>query len=94
MANQVFLLSPVGEPPSDTAAVRVLDKVAGNVIAIVNNGWGCMDFFSDYMGREMKESYGASKVVHFSSSPTSGLGPEKAGKLVEECDGAIVGLGN
>ena len=68
----------------------------GQVIGIVNNNWGAMDFLARFIGVELRENYGAADVIEFKNAHRKGgdVPPEFLDEVAAKVAGAITGLGN
>jgi hypothetical protein len=72
----------------------LLSTMSNASVAIINNGWHCMDVIADEYRRALTSEYGVANVVETRVGPTEALAVEVADEIAKRCDAVVVGIGN
>jgi hypothetical protein len=89
MSPQVVLPVPTRYDVLETP----LHRLGGESIAVLNNGWACMDELSLLIEDELVAA-GASRVLHFHTPHGQPSPDEFLDEIAASVAGAITGLGN
>lgn len=77
----------------ETQAPPPLPMLRGCVMAVLNNGWACMEELTQYLEEELRDR-GAVDVVHVKTPHSQPTPREHIGDIAAKVAGAITGLGN
>jgi hypothetical protein len=89
------VLIPTGTPRGAKAGKALsVANLAGKRIGIVSNGWRSMEAMMPQMAELVKQRWHASTVSFFHVHINKAITPQELGRLVSDCDVAIVGIAN
>jgi hypothetical protein len=88
----MYLPTPVRHDVLEGEPVR-LSSLAGQRIAILNNGWDCMDELTQLLEERLMEE-GVSEILHVRTPHAQPLPKDHIGEIAAKVAGAITGLGN
>ncbi|MEA3059743.1 MAG: hypothetical protein QOE50_1155 [Sphingomonadales bacterium] len=93
--NHVAVLMPNAErvKGSERQLAPRIDLFRGKTIGIINNSWRCMNVVSETLRASLTE-LGVARIIEKRISAAERLHEADMNELAEECDAAIVGIGN
>jgi hypothetical protein len=89
------VLIPTGTRRGASAAQALsVDSLAGKRVGIVSNGWRSMEAMMPRMEALLRQRWQAAAVSFYHVHINQAITPQELGRVVADCDVAIVGIAN
>lgn len=92
----LIVYNPTSGPSLKELRMATRDKpIQGSVIGLVDNGKKNSDIVIQYIAERLQRKFVLKDVIHYKKTSFShGLTEKEAGKLAEQCDFVISGVGD